>query len=240
MLSKIGDLFPSTMDGSDRLFELGKVVPTPNTLIFGPVAPGLLPRLALDLMPVIESPHVSAVLYGVPGLRVRPHPLGLSLFRHELDAEIIISGTTAQEWELGHQSGLVEEHRVGTCLASRYPAGWTSLEMEHYKDGLPEDPVWQSALLRRIGLIGEMRARVMSTYWSHGQGVVVEVQQPSSDAADIEQFIRDFTSPMLSPELLYVPEDDYSCRGDVSRSVQFRTPRSLHRLTIRFVHLPRS
>ncbi|MDQ0147606.1 hypothetical protein [Pseudarthrobacter niigatensis] len=237
LLSKIGDLFPSTMDGADHLFDLGKVAPTPNSLMLGPVASALLPRLALDLMPVLESPHVSAELYGVPGLRVRPHPVGLSLLRHELDAEIILKGTSAREWELGHQSGLVEEHRLGICLAVRHPASWTSMEMEHHKNGLPEDPVWQSALLRRIGLISELRPRVVSTYWSHGQGVVVEVQHQQIDAAAVEHFIRDFTSPLLSPEVVYIPEDDDSCRGDVTRSVQFVTPRSPHRLTIRFVQL---
>jgi hypothetical protein len=112
--------------------------------------------------------------------------------------------------------------------------------MERYTNGLPEDPVWQSVLLRRIGLVSEMRPRAVSTYWSHGQGVVVEVQHQQINAAAVEHFIQDFTSPLLSPGVVYIPEDDYSCRRDVSRSVQFRTPRSLHRLTVRFVHLPRS
>ncbi|MDQ0118469.1 hypothetical protein J2T22_001647 [Pseudarthrobacter defluvii] len=238
VLSKIGDLFPSTTDGSNHLFDLGKVAPTSNSLILGPVASALLPGLAVNLMPVLESPKESAELHGIPGLRVRPHPLGLSLFRHDLDAEIIIRGTTATEWELGHQSGLVEHHRLGTCLAARYPETWMRLEMDRYMNGLPEDPVWQSVLLRRIGLIAELSPRSVSSYWSHGQGVVVEVQQPRSDAAVVEQFIRDFTSPRLSPEVVYVPEEDYPCRGGMSRSVQFGTPRSLHPLTIRFVHLP--
>lgn len=240
LLSRIGDLFPNAMDGSDHLFGFGRVLPTPNSLILGPVASALPPKLSLDLMPVLDSSRVSPQLYGVPGLRVRPHPLGLSLFRPELDAEIIITGTTAQEWELDHRSGLAEEHRLGTCLAARYPASWTSLELEHYKDGLPEDPVWQSALLRRIGLISALRPRVVSTYWSHGQGVVVEVQQPRLDAPALDQFIRDFTWAMLSPEVAYVPEGDNTNRGGLSRSIQFRTPRSLHLLTIRFVQLPRS
>ncbi|MFC4394708.1 hypothetical protein [Arthrobacter sedimenti] len=237
VLSKIGDLLKRPIGGAVQLFEFGKIEPAPNSLMLGPVASALLPKLALDLMPVLESPHVSAELYGVPGLRVRPHPVGLSLFRHELDAEIILKGTSAREWELGHQSGLLEEHRLGICLAARHPASWTSIEMEHHKNGLPEDPVWQSALLRRIGLISELRPRVVSTYWSHGQGVVVEVQQQRNDATATEHFIRDFTSPLLSPEVVYIPEDDYSCRGDVSRSVQFVTPRSPLRLTIRFVQL---
>lgn len=213
VFGKMAELRWKSSDGSTS-FGIKRVVPATDHLIIELDRGSDITDFVVNLMPVNpefpEDPN--AEVSGIPGLRARGHRLGVSLFRPGQEGEIIIKGVSAKQWEAAHEAGFSAPHDDVHCAATASPNQWTAAEQEfdawrrrRFGDEIlqreAEDNVLQSAVFRRIGLINRMSPAGVSTWKSIDQiGVVIEILRDGSRPAEDATFLKEITSPMLSPQ----------------------------------------
>ncbi|MFC9352865.1 hypothetical protein [Arthrobacter sp. NPDC057013] len=195
-------------------------------------------------MPVIEHVEDDPVpeIYGVPGLRRRPHELGLSLFRPGLTGEVVVTGMSVGEWEGTHAAEFCGPH-AAVCPATSHPGEWTEAEENHARSMKArfgalalrhqhDDYILQSAMFRRIGLLNRLGSRSTTT-WRKARhpGIVVELYQDEYNFDSHESFIREMTSPHMSPKLTCVDRRIWPDRN--YRFIEFATPRSEGSIQVR-------
>lgn len=192
-------------------FSIQRITPGFDQLIIELEEGSSIREFVGHVMPVV--PPAADELVGVPGLRARPHLAGVSLYRPGLQGEVIVRGTTADQWEAIHEASYHGPDGMDGCAARISPLKWTRAEREFdpwRRDQLgdpvlqreAEDHILRSALLRRIGLFNRLRPASISTWRSiDRKGIVVEVFQPDCSALDRDVFIRALTSPRFFPHL---------------------------------------
>jgi hypothetical protein len=248
IFSKLAELRwgPSAACGSGG-FGIKRIIPAPSQLVMV-LDPGSdIGVFALNVMPVIRrlTDEPDPDMHGIPGLRARPHALGVSLFRPGLEAEVVVAGITADQWEAAHAASFTAPHELVGCAALSNPAGWTKTEegydswrRESFGDRvLPREAdhhVLESAMFRRIGFLNRLAPTGANTWRSiTGDGVVLEVFQ-DNEASVHERFMAAMASPRLSPPMTLVGLS--SSRDQRNLTARFTTPRSGSVLEIRIVH----
>jgi hypothetical protein len=200
----------SSRPGSSH-FSIQRITPGSDQLIIELDEGSSIREFVGHVMPVV--PPAADELVGVPGLRARPHLGGVSLYRPGLQGEVIVRGTTADQWEAIHEASYHGPDGMDGCAARVSPLKWTRAERDfdpwrrdQFGDPVlqreAEDHILRSALLRRIGLFNRLRPASISTWRSiDRKGIVVEVFQPDCTALDRDEFIRALTSPRFFPHL---------------------------------------
>lgn len=235
---------PDAATGSGG-FGIKRVIPAPNQLVIEVERGSDLREFVQNVMPTQQQipGEPDPDIHGIPGLRTRPHGLGMSLYRPGLEGEVVVAGVSPDQWEAVHVAGFDGPHDRVHCAAAVNPTGWTKAERAHdpwrrerFGDQALQreanDHVLRSAMLRRIGLLNRLGPSTADS-WSYlgSRGVVIEIRRLGYLLSSYDDFLADMTSPRLSPQLtvasLGSPWDAFD------RTVRFTTPRSESFLQIR-------
>lgn len=222
-------------------FGIHRVIPAPNQLFVELERESGFDEFVLNVMPVINTADDSDHgVHGVPGLRVRPHDKGLSLFRPGLDGEVILAGISTRKWEAAHEAAFDSPHKDIRCAATSNPTEWTNAErgVDAWISGRfgvralqrdREDNILRSALFRRIGFLNSLNLRSANTWAIGGGGVAAELFRTEHQTGSHDPLIDDMTSRLFSPA--------FTCVSRISgRPLLFTTPRSRGVLEIRIVN----
>ncbi|WP_415853609.1 hypothetical protein [Sinomonas sp. G460-2] len=155
------------------------------------------------ILPVIEDcANPDTEMHGLPGLRVRRHKAGTSLYRPGIAGEIVIAGVRPQELE-------PVSAELASWAGRNEPAAWTREERLYAKRHAPTMAGLdiESAILRRIGLLTATGAYSIESWRSHpSPRIVVELAFDRLAPEQAESLRDEMTSTHLAPHLQL---DDY-------------------------------
>lgn len=163
-----------------------------------------LGKLRERLFPtIIDDPTAvelhDAEVVGVPGLRIRVHKVGTSLYRPGIAAEIVLARVRPVDLEHG-----TNDEAPG-FLGAAHPTAWTREEMRFVQKfprlaGLDIE----SAVLRRMGIIRAAGAWSIQSWRSLGRiDVAVEVDFEDEVTPELAERVRDeLVSKYLTPQLV--------------------------------------
>ena len=166
-----------------------------------------LSDLAARILP--STDRRDGYVSGIPGLRFRTQPRGVSLYVPGFDATIVLDRVSEKAWQSAISRAFVEVDPL-LLLWSQSPERVTEAEADRLSEWPHPRPAsldLASILLRRIRTLEILRPLSVHAWPARRQELHVEVWVMEHDPDLADALITTMTDPRLAPQLQFVERD---------------------------------
>ncbi len=186
-------------------YELLRVEPHADHLVIKLDPARELSYLAARVLPAVDER--SGYIHGIPGLRFRMHPRGLSLYVPGTNAHMVLNRVSERAWRRAVSNAFVDlDPRLH--LWSQSPADVTQAESDRwdeYRNARGDDLV--SILLRRVRALEILQPSMVDTWFVTERNLHVDLWVTDHNRELANAFIATMTDVRLTPHLAFLGRD---------------------------------